>query len=45
MSPTAMFVIVIIGSGILTIAGILAIALRRGPSAGPIATEEARSRK
>jgi hypothetical protein len=45
MSPTATFVIVIIGSGILTIAGILAVGLRRGPNAGPVATEETRSRK
>ncbi|MEA2024542.1 MAG: hypothetical protein U9N79_09675 [Actinomycetota bacterium] len=40
MSPTAMFAIVIIISGMLTIAGILAVALRRGPSAGPIDGEE-----
>lgn len=40
MSATATFVVGIIGSGLLTIAGILAVGLRRGPSAGPIATEE-----
>lgn len=40
MSTTAMFVTGIIASGVLTVAGILAVALRRGPSAGPIATEE-----
>jgi hypothetical protein len=34
MTTTAVFVIGIIGSGMLTIAGILAVALRRGPSAG-----------
>ena len=40
MTTTATFVIGIIGSGMLTIAGILAVAIRRGPSAGPIPTEE-----
>ncbi len=44
MSPTATFVIVIIGSGFLTIAGILAVALRRGPNAGPIPEDEPRRR-
>lgn len=44
MNPTATFVIGIIGSGLLTVAGILAVGLRRGPSAGPIATEETRRR-
>ena len=41
MTPTATFVIGIMGSGLLTIAGILAVALRRGPSSGPLASEEA----
>ncbi|MEN8234457.1 MAG: hypothetical protein ABFR89_05985 [Actinomycetota bacterium] len=40
MSPTAVFVLGIIGSGLVTIAGIYAVALRRGPFAGPIAAEE-----
>jgi hypothetical protein len=40
MSATATFVIGIIGSGILTIVGILAVAAQRGPSAGPISAEE-----
>jgi len=40
MNPTATFVIGIMGSGLLTIAGILAVALRRGPSSGPMASEE-----
>jgi hypothetical protein len=34
MTTTATFVIGIIGSGLLTVAGILAVALRRGPAAG-----------
>jgi hypothetical protein len=34
MTTSATFVIGIIGSGLLTVAGILAVALRRGPSAG-----------
>ncbi len=40
MNPTLTFVFGIIGSGMLTIIGILAVGLRRGPSAGPIATEK-----
>lgn len=40
MSATATFVVGIIGSGMLTVAGILAVGLRRGPSAGPTTTEE-----
>ncbi len=40
MNPTATFVVGIIGSGMLTIAGILAVALRRGPSSGPLVSEE-----
>jgi hypothetical protein len=40
MSATTTFVIGIIGSGMLTIAGILAVAAQRGPSAGPKSTEE-----
>ncbi|MCJ7781482.1 MAG: hypothetical protein MUQ27_11725, partial [Acidimicrobiia bacterium] len=40
MNATTIFVIGIIGAGILTVIGILAVALRRGPSAGPITTEE-----
>ncbi|MEN8112866.1 MAG: hypothetical protein ABFS21_00645 [Actinomycetota bacterium] len=44
MSPTAIFVLGIIGSGVVTIAGIYAVALRRGPSAGPIAPEELQRR-
>ena len=44
MNPTATFVIGIIGSGMLTIAGILAVALRRGPSSGPLASEETERR-
>jgi cytochrome b6-f complex iron-sulfur subunit len=40
MSATTIFVIAIIGAGILTVLGIFAIAIRRGPSAGPITSEE-----
>ncbi|MEA2010542.1 MAG: hypothetical protein U9N78_07550 [Actinomycetota bacterium] len=40
MTTTATFVIGIIASGILTIVGILSVAIRRGPSAGPTPTEE-----
>jgi hypothetical protein len=40
MNPTFTFVFGIIGSGALTIIGILAVGLRRGPSAGPMATDE-----
>ncbi len=40
MNASTIFVIGIIGAGILTVIGILAVALRRGPSAGPITTEE-----
>jgi len=34
MSPVAVLVTGIIGSGIVTIAGIFAVAIRRGPAAG-----------
>lgn len=40
MNATTVFVIGIIGAGILTVIGIFAVALRRGPSAGPITAEE-----
>jgi cytochrome b6-f complex iron-sulfur subunit len=40
MSATTIFVIAIIGAGVLTVLGIFAIAIRRGPSAGPITTDE-----
>ena len=40
MSATTNFVIAIIGAGVLTVLGIFAIAIRRGPSAGPITTDE-----
>ncbi len=40
MSATTIFVIAIIGAGILTVLGIFAIAIRRGPSAGPITSDE-----
>ena len=40
MSATTIFIIGIIGAGILTVLGIFAIAIRRGPSAGPITPEE-----
>jgi cytochrome b6-f complex iron-sulfur subunit len=40
MSATTIFVIAIIGAGILTVLGIFAIAVRRGPSAGPITSDE-----
>jgi cytochrome b6-f complex iron-sulfur subunit len=39
MSTTAIFVIALIGGGILVAAGIFAVAWRRGPSAGPIVGE------
>ena len=39
MSATAIFVIALIGGGILVAAGIFAVAWRRGPSAGPIVGE------
>lgn len=39
MTPTATFVMAIIGSGILTIAGIVAVALQPGPSSERIAPE------
>jgi len=40
MNATTIFVIGIIGAGILTVIGIFAVALRRGPGAGPLTTEE-----
>lgn len=40
MSTTTIFIIAIIGAGVLTVLGIFAIAIRRGPSAGPITPEE-----
>ena len=40
MSATTIFVIAIIGAGVLTVLGIFAIAIRRGPSAGPITADE-----
>ena len=40
MSATTIFVIAIIGAGVLTVLGIFAIAIRRGPSAGPITSDE-----
>ncbi|MGB5167736.1 MAG: Rieske 2Fe-2S domain-containing protein [Acidimicrobiia bacterium] len=40
MSATTIFVIAIIGAGVLTVLGIFAIAVRRGPSAGPITSDE-----
>ena len=40
MSATTIFIIGIIGAGILTVLGVFAIAIRRGPSAGPITPEE-----
>jgi cytochrome b6-f complex iron-sulfur subunit len=40
VSATTIFVIGIIGAGILTVLGIFAIAIRRGPSAGPITEAE-----
>ena len=40
MSATTIFVIAIIGAGVLTVLGIFAVAIRRGPSAGPITSEE-----
>ncbi len=40
MSATTIFIIGIIGIGILTVLGIFAIAIRRGPSAGPITEDE-----
>jgi cytochrome b6-f complex iron-sulfur subunit len=40
MNATTVFVIGIIGAGILTVIGIFAVAFRRGPSAGPITAEE-----
>ena len=39
MSATAIFVIALIGGGVLVAAGIFAVAWRRGPSAGPIVGE------
>lgn len=39
MSATAIFVIALVGGGILVAAGIFAVAWRRGPSAGPITGE------
>lgn len=44
MSATTIFVIGIIGAGILTVVGIFAVALRRGPSAGPMTADEIASR-
>jgi len=40
VNPTATFVVGIIGSGLLTVVGIYAVALQRGPSAGSVAMEE-----
>lgn len=40
MSATTIFVIAIIGAGALTVLGIFAVAIRRGPSAGPITSDE-----
>ena len=40
MSATTIFAIAIIGAGVLTVLGIFAIAIRRGPSAGPITSDE-----
>jgi len=40
VSATTIFVIGIIGAGILTVLGIFAVAIRRGPSAGPITSQE-----
>jgi cytochrome b6-f complex iron-sulfur subunit len=40
MSATTIFVIAIIGAGVLTVLGIFAIAIRRGPAAGPITSDE-----
>lgn len=40
MNATTIFVIGIIGAGVLTVLGIFAVAIRRGPSAGPITAEE-----
>lgn len=40
MSATTIFIVGIIGIGVLTVLGIFAIAIRRGPSAGPITSEE-----
>lgn len=40
MSATTVFVIAIIGAGVLTVLGIFAVAIRRGPSAGPITPDE-----
>jgi cytochrome b6-f complex iron-sulfur subunit len=40
VNATTIFVIGIIGAGVLTVLGIFAVAIRRGPSAGPITAEE-----
>jgi len=40
MSATTIFIVGIIGIGVLTALGIFAIAIRRGPSAGPITHDE-----
>ena len=44
MSATTIFVIAIIGAGALTVLGIFAVAIRRGPSAGPITSDEIEGR-
>jgi cytochrome b6-f complex iron-sulfur subunit len=40
VSATTIFVIGLIGAGMLTVLGIFAVAIRRGPSAGPITSGE-----
>lgn len=40
MTPTTIFVLGIVVSAVVVIAGIYAVAIRRGPSAGPIPGDE-----